>query len=286
MIARAMALAALMLLASPLGAAPETSLRPVERMLRQAPEPAAPPVVTGNGTVQRKAPNAGANSGTTLGTNLPPALPALAFAARSPQAIGNSLRPLRRSQAVIEKALALRKQRQRGAVCGDPELQGTPIGNVPGRINGCGITDAIKLRSVSGLSLSTRATIDCTTARALKTWVDTAVKPAVGSTGGGVKGLRVAASYACRARNNQPGAKISEHGKGRAIDISAIQLRDGSEISVLRDWGGGSRGRILRSLHSDACGPFGTVLGPESDRFHQDHFHFDTARYRAGTYCR
>ncbi|MEM9755898.1 MAG: extensin family protein, partial [Pseudomonadota bacterium] len=25
---------------------------------------------------------------------------------------------------------------------------------------------------------------------------------------------------------------------------------------------------------------------PESDRFHQDHFHFDVADYRSGPYCR
>jgi len=30
----------------------------------------------------------------------------------------------------------------------------------------------------------------------------------------------------------------------------------------------------------------GTVLGPEANRFHRDHFHFDTAEYRSGPYCR
>ncbi|MDX5403468.1 MAG: extensin family protein, partial [Rhodobacterales bacterium] len=25
---------------------------------------------------------------------------------------------------------------------------------------------------------------------------------------------------------------------------------------------------------------------PESDRFHRDHFHFDTARHRNGPFCR
>jgi len=44
--------------------------------------------------------------------------------------------------------------------------------------------------------------------------------------------------------------------------------------------------RILREMHSTACGPFGTVLGPEANRFHRENFHFDTARYRSGRYCR
>ncbi len=92
--------------------------------------------------------------------------------------------------------------------------------------------------------------------------------------------------YACRTRNSQPGARISEHAKGRAIDIAAFKLHDGNELSVQDDWGKGRRGRVLRRLHESACGPFGTVLGPKSDRHHQDHFHFDTASYRSGAYCR
>jgi hypothetical protein len=55
---------------------------------------------------------------------------------------------------------------------------------------------------------------------------------------------------------------------------------------VLDHWNTGHKGRILRQLHQTACGPFGTVLGPEADRHHQDHFHFDTANHRGGAYCR
>jgi hypothetical protein len=94
------------------------------------------------------------------------------------------------------------------------------------------------------------------------------------------------AHYACRTRNSVKGAKISEHGRGRAIDIAAFQLRNGSEISVLKHWGQGGNGKALSKIHRAACGPFGTVLGPKSDRHHRDHFHFDTARYRSGPYCR
>ncbi|MCR8548802.1 extensin family protein [Salipiger sp. P9] len=209
-----------------------------------------------------------------------------AFAARSPQAIGLSLRPLLRPESMVERVMAKRRERARGAVCGDVDLQGEAIGYVPGKIAACGVSDAVRLRSVSGVALSQQAVMDCTTAKALKQWVNRAVKPAVGTQGGGVSGLRVAAHYACRTRNNQPGAKVSEHGKGRAIDIAAIRLRDGSEMSVLRDWGQGGKGRALRKMHSAACGTFGTVLGPGSDGYHEDHFHFDTARYRSGSYCR
>ena len=173
-----------------------------------------------------------------------------------------------------------------GGICNDPSIQGERIAPIPGRIRGCGVPDAVRVRAVSGVALTQAATIDCPTAIALRKWVDKGARPAVGNQGGGIKSLRVAAHYACRTRNNQKGARISEHGKGRAIDISAVNLQDGSQISVLRDWGGGRKGRVLRDMHRAACGPFGTVLGPNSDRFHRDHFHYDTARHRGGPYCR
>jgi hypothetical protein len=110
--------------------------------------------------------------------------------------------------------------------------------------------------------------------------------PAVGRTGGGVANLRVVASYACRTRNSQAGARLSEHAVGNAIDIAGIGLANGEELTVLDDWNSGREGRILREAHSSACGTFGTVLGPNSDRFHRDHFHFDVASYRSGAYCR
>ena len=171
-------------------------------------------------------------------------------------------------------------------ICGDPALRGEVVGEVPGGITGCGIDNAVRVHEVNGIQLSTGAVVDCPTAKAFKTWVGKGMAPAVGSQGGGIESIRVAASYACRTRNHQRGARISEHGRGKAIDVSGYTLRDGTEVTVLRDWGSGRNGRALREMHRAACGPFGTVLGPESDRFHQDHFHFDTARHRGGPYCR
>lgn len=197
-----------------------------------------------------------------------------------------SLQPHVRPKAIEQKAMAKRRARNKGAICGDVDLQGDVVGAVPGRISGCGIKGAVKLRSVSGVTLSQAALMDCGTAKALKKWVNKGVKPAFGNKGGGIAKLRVAAHYACRTRNNQPGAKISEHGKGRAIDISAFILRDGTTVDVLNGWRSKAWRKPLAKAHKAACGPFGTVLGPKADRFHQDHFHMDTARYRSGGYCR
>ena len=42
---------------------------------------------------------------------------------------------------------------------------------------------------------------------------------------------------------------------------------------------------FLRRLHKGACGTFGTVLGPEANEAHRDHFHFDLAARRRSAFC-
>ena len=243
--------------------APRTSLRPNARAMSE-------PVVQAQADVQ-------AQPGTST-----------AQEAEKPRRKGlfNTMRPKKRTNKVRLFASKRQRELERGAVCGDTALQGEPVGRVPGQIAGCGVSDAVKLRAVSGVALSQKSVMDCGTAKALKRWVDGGLKPAVGKRGGGVAKIKVAAHYACRTRNNQKGTRISEHGKGRAIDIAAFYLADGSELSVLKHWGKGWRGKALKKMHRVACGPFGTVLGPNANRFHRDHFHFDTARYRSGSYCK
>ncbi len=173
----------------------------------------------------------------------------------------------------------------RGAICNSSTIRGEVVGQVEGN-GGCGIANAVKVYQVGGVPLSQPAVLECATARTLNRWVERDMDQIIGIMGGGVQQIKVAAHYACRTRNHQSGARLSEHAKGKAIDISGFLLKDGTEISVEEDWGRKRKGRVLRRLHKSACGPFGTVLGPESDRFHKDHFHFDTAKHGNGSYCR
>ena len=83
-----------------------------------------------------------------------------------------------------------------------------------------------------------------------------------------------------------PGQPISEHGKGSAVDISALVLKNGVTIEVEDGWRDPVAGKVLRGVHGAACGPFQTVLGPDSDRFHRDHLHLDTADRRGRAVCR
>jgi hypothetical protein len=181
---------------------------------------------------------------------------------------------------------SLPSSRPGGGLCGIAGLEGTQIDPITSSVAGCGVSAPVRVTYVDGVKLSQPAIMDCQTAHALHNWVQTGAKPAVGRKGGGITELRVAAHYVCRPRNHRAGARVSEHGRGRAIDISGVVLANGDVMSVRRDWRGSSHSRALQQMHRAACGPFGTTLGPGSDGMHEDHFHFDTARHYGGPYCR
>src|SRR5262245_19930968 len=46
-----------------------------------------------------------------------------------------------------------------------------------------------------------------------------------------------------------------------------------------------AEGAFLRRLHKGACGIFSTVLGPEANEAHRDHFHLDLAPRRRSAFC-
>jgi hypothetical protein len=46
-----------------------------------------------------------------------------------------------------------------------------------------------------------------------------------------------------------------------------------------------TEGHFLRRLHKGACGVFGTVLGPEANEAHRNHFHLDLAARRRHAFC-
>ena len=141
------------------------------------------------------------------------------------------------------------------------------------------------------VALRPAALLRCNMIPVVENWVRSVVEPEVHRHYGvPLVELKVAASYGCRPMNNQSGGKLSEHGHANAIDISEFHLADGRSVSVKQGWWGSAVDRsFLRSVHAGACGQFTTVLGPEQDSHHRDHFHLDLARHgRDGQqrYCR
>jgi len=171
-------------------------------------------------------------------------------------------------------------------VCRDPRLQGRRRPPVTGHLAGCGIAEPVIVTRIAGIKLSKPATLQCQTARAFANWVTGIVDPAAKRLfKRRVTGIELYGSYSCRNVNGRPGANLSRHAMGLAVDVAGVTLGDGTRISVLRDWGGGHKGAFLRQIWREACGLFRTVIGPEGDRFHLNHFHLDLARRRS-SYCR
>jgi hypothetical protein len=171
-------------------------------------------------------------------------------------------------------------------------LEAAPLPPLVGD-NSCGIHTPLEIESIGAgrfaVELTPAALVDCSVAGALSQWLEEDVQPAARSIlGEWVSGVRIAASYACRGRNNDPAAPLSEHAFGNAVDISAFRLADGTwvEVQPFADLSEPTA-EFLAAIRSEACGPFTTVLGP-GVAFHDDHFHLNlAARGQSGRrlYC-
>ncbi|MSU92220.1 extensin family protein [Rhodobacteraceae bacterium 2CG4] len=184
----------------------------------------------------------------------------------------------------IDLARAMGLPAEVGAICGNPLILGERIADIGGP-GSCGIEDAVRVHAVGKVRLSPSARINCQTAQALYEWTTGAAQPVARQAGTSLTGLKIAASYSCRRRNNASSGKLSEHARGNAVDISAFRFANGETVTVLGDWAGGDWSPMLQTVHAEACGPFGVVLGPRANRYHRDHFHFDISN-RSSRYCR
>jgi hypothetical protein len=150
----------------------------------------------------------------------------------------------------------------------------------------CGLSATYDVtRLAPGIEIRPETEITCRTALAAAHWVRDVVGPAAKVFGKDVRltGLRQASTYVCRTRNSQPGAKISEHARGTAIDISTFEFDGHGALSVMPEQRKGSREEAFqKAVRAGACLHFTTVLGPGSDAFHDNHLHLDLARRNHG----
>ena len=147
----------------------------------------------------------------------------------------------------------------------------------------CGMDYPFKVSAFNNgsVGLKSKVTLACPIIPRIDTWLDEIVRPAAEMYFGVPLADIKAGSYSCRPRNNQRGAKLSEHSFGNALDVMGFVLADGREISVVKSWRGAdaTEQEFLREAFVGACRYFTTVLGPGSDAFHYDHFHIDLARH-------
>jgi hypothetical protein len=147
---------------------------------------------------------------------------------------------------------------------------------------GCGGTDLVKLEAIvlpdkHRVAVTPAATLRCSMASAIADWVRTDIAPLTETLGSEITVLDNFDSYECRGFNRIPGAHLSEHGRANALDVRAFKLADGRSISLTdRTVSRDTRETVLHSV----CKRFMTVLGPDSDWYHEDHIHLDLAERR------
>ena len=147
----------------------------------------------------------------------------------------------------------------------------------------CGGSDMLQLSAVllpdkSRVAVNPPALLSCGMAESVASWLRDEVAPRVSALGSRLTSIENYDSYECRTRNRVPGAKISEHAHGEALDVRAFHLADGRRLELtdihvdkpLRD-----------GLRETACHRFTTVLGP-GDPNHESHIHLDIIKRRGG----
>lgn len=146
----------------------------------------------------------------------------------------------------------------------------------------CRVADAIQIRPEDRRSIAyapTGLVTSCPVAAALALWEGEIVQPAaVRHLGSRVVRIEHAGSFSCRRLYGRPEGSYSEHATADAIDILGFRLADGRDITVVRNWRGGSAdAAFLREVRDGACDLFSTVLSPDYNSAHADHFHLDQA---------
>lgn len=139
----------------------------------------------------------------------------------------------------------------------------------------------VRLRDGTTVTLQSPATVRCTFALELATWIrDDLTAILAANAMAGLAQLNGVGSHECRGRNRQSAGPISEHASGNALDLRALKLTDGRVIDLTASET--ATKRVREEVQRTACARFPTVLGPGSDGFHEDHIHVDSRQRNRG----
>jgi hypothetical protein len=141
----------------------------------------------------------------------------------------------------------------------------------------CGGSDMLRLVAAlrpdgTRIEIRPAPVLRCAFAESVAAWLRDEAAPRVDKLGAPLRTVETFDDFECRGRNRVAGAKLSEHGKGNAVDVRSFTLADGrsiglTDVSVAKDF----RDKIRDS----ACHRFTTVLGPGADAQHESHIHLD-----------
>lgn len=150
---------------------------------------------------------------------------------------------------------------------------------------GCFAFGSVKLLDI-GTPTTNLTAMTCPLAKTFAAWVRHGVRPAARiHFGTELARIETFGSYSCRNVNGAAAGRRSEHASANAVDVAVFVLADGRRIPVKGGWRSDDPQvrAFLRAIHGSACKRFRTILSPDYNRLHDDHFHFDMGR---GPFCR
>lgn len=149
---------------------------------------------------------------------------------------------------------------------------------------GCSAAGAVKLLDI-GVPTANLGAMTCDLASNFASWARYAVQPAARLYFGvELQKIETFGTYNCRPIAGS--GKLSEHAHANAVDVSAFVLSDGRRITIQKDWNSSDNQtrQFLQIIRTSACKRFRTVLSPDYNAAHHDHFHFDMGG--RGGFCR
>ena len=146
----------------------------------------------------------------------------------------------------------------------------------------CGYADGVRLEPgrAGAIRFAPSSLVTaCPVAAALVLWERDVVQPAARRhLGEPVTRIDHAGSYSCRRLYGRSAGQYSEHATADAIDVTGFRTGDDVTVSIARDWSGDTgKAAFLREVRDGACDLFSTVLSPDYNAAHVDHFHLDQA---------
>jgi len=139
--------------------------------------------------------------------------------------------------------------------------------------------DAVLLPGDRRVALAPAPYLRCPMAEQLASWLRENAAPALAAAGPALRRVETYDDYECRFRNRRNGGRVSEHGKGNAIDLRGFTLADGRFLGLTDP---AAPKPVREALRQAACARFTTVLGPGSDGYHESHIHLDLIERHGG----
>ena len=142
--------------------------------------------------------------------------------------------------------------------------------------DGCGVVHGA-IMTDSEINHGGHVLMSCHGLAGLVLWERTVVAPAAERYfNAKVTRVRNMGTYSCRNIEHKKDKMRSQHATANAVDVGAFGFSSGPDVVLEKDWKDtGAKGAFEREVRDGACKIFSTVLSPDYNPNHSNHYHMD-----------